>query len=286
MLTLSRNHTLLLACCLVLPCCCGCGAFQVEGGLYPLPAIHIVYPRPSDVGLAFEDVQLTAANGQTLYAWFIPAQNARAMMLLHHGAVANRSSGLAHCRLLHDLGCHVFIHDYQGFGESWALATLETILPDADVALSYVQQRNQASGLPIIVFGASMGTLPTFAQAARGPAGVAGVIVEGSCVPRVLPSFLFPVIGIVPSPEAFLNVPAELDPLANVPLITLPKLFIHPPNDTQTPIAGARELYAAAVEPKQFQEVAGDHLLAISADANYQAIIAAFLDEVVGPMQP
>lgn len=263
--------------------CGGCGAFQVEGGLYPLPSIHIVYPGPSDVGLSYEDVRMTATNGQTLYAWFIPADNPRAFVLFHHGAIANRSSALTHCRLLHDLGCNVFVYDYQGFGESWVLATLDTVIPDADVALAYVEERDQASALPIVIFGASMGTLPTFAQATENPPGVVGIIAEGSCVPQVLPSRLFYVLGIVPSPEAFLNVPADLDPLANVPLITLPKLFIHSPDDKQTPIAGAQELYAAAAEPKEFQQVTGDHLAAVDVDPNYRTIISTFLDEVAGP---
>jgi len=264
----------------------GCGAFQVDGGLYPLPAIHVVYPRPSDVGLASEDVQMTAGNGQTLYAWFIPAHEPRATVLFHHGAIANRSSCLKHARLLHELGCNVLLYDYQGFGESWSLATLDTILSDADRALAHLQERGQTGALPIVMFGASLGTLPTYAQSARGPAGVVGVIGEGSCVPQALPRWLFPVLGIAPSPEAFLNVPAALDPLTNVPLITLPKLFLHSPTDPQTPIAGAQELFAVAVEPKEFREVAGGHLDAVAVDPNYATLISGFLDEVVGPMSP
>ncbi len=265
-----------------LAACTGCGTFAVDDGLYPLPAIHLVFPLPSNVGLAYEDVHLTAANGQTLYGWFIPASEPRATVLVHHGAVANRSSGLSHYRLLHDLGCNVFAYDYQGFGESWCLATLATILPDADVALGYLQGRDQPDPPPIIIFGASLGTVPAFAQAARSPAGVVGVIAEGSCVPQNLSSYAFALMGMIPSPEAFLSFPGELSPEANVPLITLPKLFIHSPADSVSPIAGALTLYEAAVEPKQFAEVSGEHLLAIEFDAdNYRSIISSFLDQIL-----
>jgi uncharacterized protein len=274
---------------LLMPCP-GCGMFAVDGGLYPLPAIHLVYPSPSDVGLAYEDVRMTAANGQTLYGWYIPASEPRATILLHHGAIANRCSATNHYLLLHDLGCNVFVYDYQGFGENWNLATLATVLPDADAALAYVQDRQQLDGLPIVIFGASLGTMPAFAQAARSPAGVVALVVEGSCFPPDLPSYAYLMVGVTPSPEAYLYFPDELDPLdpeVNVPLITLPKLFIHSPGDSVIPIAGARALYEMALEPKEFEEVTGDHLMALSAaPEHYRQIFAAYLDRVLGGSGP
>jgi len=275
--------TLSLA-CFSLWACSGCGIFAVDDGLYPLPAIHIVYPSPGDVGLAFENVQLAAPNGQTLYGWFIPAAAPRATILIHHGAVANRSSGTAHYQLLHDLGCNVFLYDYEGFGENWSLATLAVVLPDADTALAYVQGRRQTDSLPIVVFGASLGTAPAFAQAARNPAGVVAVVAEGTCVPQDLSPYAFAVMGIIPSPEAFLSFPDELNPQLTVPQVALPKLFIHSPADTMLPIAGARGLYEIAVAPKQFEEVTGDHLMAVNADAeHYRQIWDSFLDQILAP---
>ncbi|HVP10891.1 MAG TPA: alpha/beta hydrolase [Phycisphaerae bacterium] len=265
----------------------GCGAYVVDGGLYPLPTIHLIVALPSSVGLAYEDVRLSAGNGQPMYAWFIPASNARATVVVHHGALVNRSSGLTYASLFHDLDCNVFLYDYQGFGESWSLATLDTLLPDADVALAYIQARDQPNAPPVILFGASLGTLPTFAQAARSPVGVAAVVAEGSCVPQDLPTNTLFYLGLNPGPEAFLNVPHYLDPDVNVPLITLPKLFIHSRGDTTTPFAGAQQLYAEAVEPKEFQEVPGDHLQAVSVDSqHYRAIWAEFLDDVLGGQAP
>jgi alpha-beta hydrolase superfamily lysophospholipase len=276
-----------LAFLLLLPCS-GCGMFAVDDGLYPLPAIHIVTPIPSDVGLAFEDVHLTAANGQTLYGWYIPASHQpRATVLIHHGAVANRSSTTDHYRMLNDLGCNVFIYDFQGFGENWSLATLATVLPDADLALAYVQGREQVDHLPIIIFGASLGTAATFAQASRNPAGVVAVIAEGSCVPQDLPFYTYAMIGMTPSPESYLDFPDDLNPLVTVPLVTLPKLFIHSAGDSITPIAGARLLYESAPEPKEFEEVTGEHLFALSTDPeHYRQIFSTFLDRVLGSSAP
>ena len=284
-----RHRTACLLCLasLAILASSGCGAYVVEGGLYPLPTIHLVDPQPSEVGLEYANVQLTAESGQTMYAWFIPAENARATVLFHHGALGNRAGCLNHARLLHDLGCNVFVYDYQGFGESWALATLNTLLPDAGVALEYIQVRNETDGLPIILFGTSLGTLPTFAQAAETPRGVVGVVAEGSMVPETLPTNLFFLLGINPGPEAFLDIPHDLDPEVNVPLITLPKLFIHSRSDTATPFASVQQLYDAALDPKELQEVSGDHLAAITMDtARYRSIWSAYLDELLGPQTP
>ena len=74
----------------------GCGGFYTASGVFPLPVIHLVTPVPTQLGLEFEDVRLTSANGQTLYGWFTPAEQARATVLIHHGAVVNRSSTYAH----------------------------------------------------------------------------------------------------------------------------------------------------------------------------------------------
>lgn len=266
--------------------CFAGGGFSVDGGVFPLPVIHVVSPWPSAFGLAYEDVQLTSPNGELLYGWYIPVDNARATVLIHHGAVANRSSTAAHYRLYHELGCNVFTYDYQGFGESPQIATLDTILPDADTALAYVQGRRQAGSGPIILFGASMGTLPTFAQAARNPDGVAAIVVEGCFQPPDLPSFSFYFLGITPSPEAFLHIPQALNPDANAPLVTLPKLFMQSRADTTTLFADAQALFNASVEPKTFHEVIGGHLEAVLLDPHYEDYVGDFLDQVVGTGPP
>lgn len=278
-----------LHCCRLLPfifllwsACGDNGGFIVDGGIFPLPAVHTLLPLPSLLGLRYEDVRLTTTDGQQVYGWYIPCEGARATVLVHHGAVSNRSTGASHYLLFHELGCAVFAYDYQGFGESWRLASLDTILPDADAALAYVQQRARDDGLPVVVYGASLGTLPTFVQASRGPAGVAGIIVEGSCVPQALPSWAFYLVGIVPSPEAALRIPQELDPETQVAQVALPKLFVQSRGDSVMVFAGAERLYHAAPEPKELYETTGEHLLAVLVDPNYRAVIAAYLDRLLG----
>lgn len=264
----------------------GCGGFLVEGGIFPLPAIHLVYPYPIQIGIPFETVTLPTAGGLPIFGWWIPAQNARATVLIHHGAVVNRSSHLAHYALLHDLGCNVFIYDYQGFGESLVLATLGTILDDADAALAHVQSRTEPGTGSIILFGLSMGTMPALAQGSRSPERVVGLVLEGSFVQNDLPPFAFALLGIQPSPLAFERIPAELDPVHHAPLVAVPKYFMHSINDITTPMESSRRLFDLAAPPKQFIELIGGHIDAVNADPAYREHMERILNELVTASNP
>lgn len=276
-----RCLPLTLLCLLAAAGNAGCGAFAVDdGGLFPLPSIHIVWPTPVDFGLVSEPVTLTRDDGDAIYGWFIPADNARATVILHHGALTNRASTSNHYRLLNRSGYNVFVYDYQGFGESLVLATIATVLPDADIALEYVQQRDGPGSEKIVIFGQSMGTLPAIAQAARAPDRVVGLIVEGS-FSETLPAWAFTLLGITPDPIAFSRIPDPLMSAENIVNVTIPKRFIHSRDDLTTPIAGARNLFELAPEPKSFVEVGGPHLEAINRDPSYEAALVNFLNEVV-----
>lgn len=255
----------------------------IGDGFFAPPAQNLILFSPDVLGLSYEAVELAVDSPvpHVAQGWFIPADAAAGTVLLHHGSLFNRSAYFDTYALLHDLGWNVFVYDYQGFGESDQQPSLESLVPDADAALAYVQQRAGEAGRPIVLFGISLGTLPTLAQAARSPDGVAGVVLQGSFVPDLLPPKSYLLAGIVPLPEVLARLPQELDPYQHIEEITLPKLFLQSPQDLTTPIAGARRLFDLAVEPKQFHEIFGGHALAPVLDPRYREYVAAFLDEIV-----
>lgn len=259
----------------------GCGGFLVEDGIFPLPTIHIISPTPAVKGLSYETVTTESANGETIYGWFIPAEGAAATILFDHGALFNRSTYVDHIELFHDLGCHILIMDYQGFGESLALARLDTVLADANAALDYLRSRPEPGTDQIVIYGISMGTLPALAQAAAGSADVVGVMVEGIVQQKRLSNVGYILLGIAPSPEAFSRLPPSLDPFSHVTKITIPKLFIQSLDDTITPFTGAKDLFEMAAKPKTLAKSTGFHGLSISSDPAYAGHVRAFLDEVV-----
>lgn len=260
----------------------GCGGFVVDDGILPLPTIHLIFPTPDQYGIDYEQVELKTPSGASMFAWYVSADDARATVVINHGALFNRSSYAGHIAMFHDLGFNVMIADYRGFGESYEFASLYTVLDDANTALEYVRQRNEAGTDRIILYGISMGTMPSLAQAAAQPADVVGVIVEGVVQQELLGDFAFQILGIPPSPEAHTQIPASLDPLANAPKILMPKLFIQSIADEITPFIGAQQLFELSPEPRQLAPVTGIHGLSVYADPNYMQIVADFLDGVTG----
>ncbi len=261
----------------------GCATEPIGDGLFSPPAQNVVLFAPDAFGLAYETIELSVDRPapHVVTGWFIPASAARGAVLLNHGSLFNRSAYFDYYTLLHDLGWNVFVYDYQGFGESRDRPSLESLVPDADAALSYVQNRAADAGRPIVLFGISLGTLPTLAQAARNPDGVVGVILQGSFVPELLPPKSFFQAGVVPLPEVIARLPREFDPYQHIQQITLPKLFLQSPQDLTTPIEGARRLFDLAAEPKKFFEIFGGHVLAPVLDPDYPAYLSSFLDDTL-----
>jgi len=264
-----------------LPLLTGCGAFATDSGIYPLPTVRIVFPSPDFFGLEYDILELETPRGTVNFAWFIPAENARATVVFHHGAVINRSAMHDTYRLLNANGLNVLIHDYEGFGESFSLvARLETILEDANTALATAQARTGEGTDKIIVFGSSMGTMPAFAQAADMPDNVVAVIVEGS-FNQSLPAIAYILLGLQPDPVSFSLIPDELDPLRNAPQVQLPTLFLHSRDDRTTPISGARALFDLVPAQKQFEELVGGHIASVTADPTYEDKLMSFIDDVL-----
>ncbi|MBN2560942.1 MAG: alpha/beta fold hydrolase [Phycisphaerae bacterium] len=262
---------------LMLACtCCGCGI--LEEGRFPPPTLNTLAPIPSWLGLAYEDVRLETSQGKPVFGWFIPAEGSKATVLIHHGAITNRSLTFAHYSLLHELGYNVMVYDYQGYGENWNPPSLDTILSDANAALSYLQQRTGSGTDRIILFGISLGTLPAMAQAASSPDQVVGAILEGSFTTETLPPWSLLLAGIIPWANAIDHVPQELDPSQYIDHITIPKLFLQSREDLVTPFSGAERLCDLAPEPKQFVEVIGQHTLAVLHDPSYAEHLKTFLD--------
>lgn len=261
----------------------GCATEPFGDGLFSPPAQKVVLFAPDAFALAYETIELPVDSPapHMVTGWFIPTSAERGTVLLHHGSFFNRSAYFDYYTLLHDLGWNVFVYDYQGFGESGDLPSLESLVSDANAALSYVQNRAADAGVPIVLFGISLGTLPTLAQGARNPDGVIGVILQGSFVPDLLPPRSFLLAGVVPLPEVIERLPQEFDPYRHIEEITAPKLFLQSPQDLTTPIEGARRLFELAAEPKQFVEVFGGHTLAPVLDRDYPGYLSSFLDNVL-----
>jgi pimeloyl-ACP methyl ester carboxylesterase len=136
---------------------------------YPLKA------TPASVGLAYKNVAFpTKGGGLTIRAWWIPASDARAVVVFVHGANSTReevhTGGLAIAKFLVGRHISVLAPDLRNHGLSDATTNGRLTLGwdeanDAIGAIDYAVA--QAPGLPVYLIGVSMGGAASVYAAAR-----------------------------------------------------------------------------------------------------------------------
>jgi fermentation-respiration switch protein FrsA (DUF1100 family) len=112
---------------------------------------------PAAVGLHFEDVELTTSDSLKIHGWYVPAPNARSILLFFHGNAGNISHRLESIKIFHDLGLSVFIIDYRGYGQSEGTPSIKGTGLDALAAWQWLTENKKIPDDMIIVFGRSLG---------------------------------------------------------------------------------------------------------------------------------
>ena len=112
---------------------------------------------PASVGLAFDDVILTAGDGIKISAWFVPHPNARATILFFHGNAGNNGDRVQELRQFHLMHYNAMIVDYRGFGKSQGHPTESGTYLDAQAAWDNLTQIRGIPAKSIIIMGESLG---------------------------------------------------------------------------------------------------------------------------------
>jgi fermentation-respiration switch protein FrsA (DUF1100 family) len=244
------------------------------------PERGTLLPPPVHLHLDSRDVKIPTADGLTLVGRLIPPapgldEQRVGWILYFHGAGGNlaRAAYNEAWARFRDLGLGVLAIDYRGYGESQGTPSEAGLYRDADAAYAWLTQTMHVPPARIIVYGYSLGTAVAIDLATRVPE--AGLIVEGAfttIAARASELYPFLPVGVLAH-----NRFASLDKIARV---TAPKLFIHAHDDSIIPIGHGRRLYEAAVPPKTFAEVAGNHTTAFQVDPNFFTIVARFVASV------
>ena len=226
---------------------------------YGLQSKMLYYPTremdatPEDVGLSYEDVTFEAADGVKLHGWFVPAENARAVVLFCHGNAGNISGRNDTIQVFHKLRLSTFIFDYRGYGKSEGKVTEEGTYLDVEAAWKHLREVKGIGAERIFVHGRSLGGAVAAHLAAKVRAR--GLILESAftSVPdraaEIYP--IFPVRTICRF---------KYNTLEAVGKTRCPILIIHSAEDTLIPIRHGRQLYeAASPAGRTFLEITGDH---------------------------
>jgi len=212
---------------------------------------------PERVGLRYETVRLSAADGVELFTWFLPARGTpRATVLFLHGNAENVSTHFLNVAWMPAEGFNVLALEYRGYGSSAGTPSLAGVQLDIDAALEALLARPDVERRRIVLFGQSLGGALAIHYGARGKhrAALRAVIADsafadyrGIVREKLAGFFLTWPFQWLPA----LTVDNDYSPLASVAAVSpRPLLLIHGERDTVVPAHHSKRLYDAAVQPK------------------------------------
>ena len=209
--------------------------------------------------------------GQQLHAWYLPAPDPRAGVVLYlHGARWNLTGSVTRIERWRKLGFAVFAVDYRGFGRSANVAPTEKYAyEDAEAAWEYMSR--MAPDRPRYIVGHSLGGAIATELARRHPEA-AGLVLEATFT-SVRDMIDQSAWGFLP---VGLILTQEFDTLSKIGEVKMPVMISHGTRDSIVPFAMGERLYEAAPAPKRFVKVegAGHHNLSGAAFDEYRAAIS------------
>jgi pimeloyl-ACP methyl ester carboxylesterase len=237
----------------------------------PTPGVDV---RPEQLGIEAEEVYLTTEDRVRIHAFFLPAEAASRALLFLHGNAGNASHRLPNAAELAQLGIHVLLLDYRGYGLSDGTPDEQGVYADARAGLSHLVEERGFPEERIVLFGRSVGSAVAVDLAADRRLG--GLILESA-----LTSASDVARRFFGAPLALLA-RGRLDSEQKIRRVRCPILFFHGDRDEVIDFSIGRRLFELAPEPKSFETIrgAGHNDTTLVGGRAYFERIGAFLDEV------
>ncbi|MEZ5562229.1 MAG: alpha/beta hydrolase [Gammaproteobacteria bacterium] len=207
---------------------------------------------PREHGLEHTALTLATVDGEKLDAWFFPAGQADAVVLILHGNAGNMSHRVDTVAMFHRMGYSVLIFDYRGYGRSTGRPSETGLYHDAMAAWDHLTRQRGFPPGQIILFGESLGgAVAAWLAARERPAALILSSVFTSAPD--LAAELYPWL-----PTRWL-LRVRYDTRAALVQLQCPVLIAHSPDDDIIPFGHGQRLLEAASEPKTFLQLAGSH---------------------------
>jgi fermentation-respiration switch protein FrsA (DUF1100 family) len=202
-----------------------------------VPPSH--YPMLAGV----RELELTAADGIELVAWYAPAPSGRPTVVLFHGNGSSLRGERYRLKHFMDASMGALMVAYRGYSGSAGSPTEEGLYADARAAIDWLEA-NAVPRASIVLYGQSLGSGVATKMAAERDFGA--LILEAPYTSTVdVAAHRFPII-----PVSWL-MEDRFDSIARIGEIYEPLLIMHGDADFVIPQSQARRLFAAAHEPKQ-----------------------------------
>ena len=234
---------------------------------------------PRDVGLAeVEEITFEGRGDVKLIAWYLPARRGRPTLLYftgNSGSAANRARKI---EAMAASGYGVFMLNYRRFGGSGGWPTEANNIADAVTAHAYLDEELGVAPRNIVAYGESLGTGVATRLALLRP--VKALVLEAPFTSVVDVGRL--VWWFLPLRLVMTDQYRTIDRIGSV---KVPLLIVHGARDSMIPVTQARQVYAAANEPKTLAILrCGDHNDLF--DHGAWAKVTSFLDEREPVLRP
>jgi pimeloyl-ACP methyl ester carboxylesterase len=241
---------------------------------YPEPGVDL---RPEQLGVAGEDVRILTEDGVRIHAFFLPNPGATRAILFLHGNAGNASHRLPNAAALMQLGSHVLLLDYRGYGLSEGRPDEAGVYADARAGLAHLVEHVGIPERRTVVFGRSLGGAVAVDLVQDREIG--GLILEST-----FPSVAAMAQSIFGGPFAWFA-RGRFDSEQKIARLRAPLLFFHGDRDEIVDFELGKRLFRAAPEPKAFETIRGaGHNDTIQVGGRpYFERIRRFLDEVTPP---
>ena len=255
---------------------------------YPEPGLPLT---PQAAELEYRDVQLTAADGTQLHAWWLPVKPGVAVKgtVLHlHGNGGNLAWHLGGSYWLPEQGYQVLMLDYRGYGMSEGEPSLPAVYGDIEAAFAWLQQAPEVQGKPLVLLGQSLGGAMGVHYLAGHPARRAqlqALVLDG--VPANYREVARNVLGNawltwpLQVPLSWMVPEAESAQYAMPQLDGLPVLMFQSIDDQVVPLASGIALYKAALPPRVLQLTRGAHVETFS-EPTWREVMLLYLQDPAG----
>ena len=249
---------------------------------------QIQYLTPDKIGLVYEDIYFSSADGVKLHGWLLPAQGkAKGTVLFLHGNAENISTHIASVHWLPAQHYNVFLPDYRGYGLSQGSPSLSGAQDDINSAMKYLLQRSDIDSERIVVLAQSLGGALSIYNVAHSPyrARIKALILESvfsdyrGIVREKLSSFWL--TWPLQWPLSF-TIDDDYSPLPIVNKISpIPLLIIHGDKDQVVPLSHGQALFTAAAQPKEMWIVPdGGHIGALKHEV-YRGRLVEYLERIL-----
>jgi fermentation-respiration switch protein FrsA (DUF1100 family) len=241
---------------------------------------------PAALGIEYEDIEISAADGTRLSAWWLEAYGeVKGTVVFFHGNAENISTHLGSVYWLPERGYQVLMLDYRGYGRSEGKPRLPAVFSDIEAALEWTLAEPRAADKPVYVLGQSLGaTMSGYVVATRPDLNVklSAVVLDAGfasypAITREIASrhwltwsFQYPASWTMPSEYNLVDQVANISPT--------PLLIIHGTQDEVIPYVNGEILFSAAREPKNFLSYDGPHIQTFR-DLELRAEMLGFFDK-------